>query len=305
MFIKLLSSQNQDLVEQAIWGLGNIIGDKIEYRDLVLDHGMLKPLLSFVTDDMPISFQRTIVWVLVNVVRCRDVPLSHDLVEEIVPKLCKLATQRDIATKIDALWALTFIADIGDDAIQLIIENDIVADVIWMLTSHNQKLQITAMRFLGNIATGTDDQTQVLLDNGILNNLRSALTHHNRNLRRVALWCLSNITIGTLSQAQEVFHSGLIAVIIDNLHHVDAKILKEAVLTVRNLINAGSIEQMLDIIECRCINSLFTLIMNEDSEISTAARVSLNCLFAKCGQLVEKYSQMHLIQLMSSVDESF
>lgn len=215
------------------------------------------------------------------------------MVSEIVQKLCQLATRRDAATKVDALWALTFIADFGEDYIALIIEGDIIDRIITMISSHNQKLQVAAMRLLGNIATGSDEQTQVLLDYGILNNLRFAVINHNRNLRRTALWCLSNISVGTLNQAQEVFYSGLLPVIVDNLSHIDPRVVKEAMLTVRNLISAGTIEQMLDIIDCRAINPMFNLIMSEEAETSEAARQALNTLFAKGGQLVERYSRMY------------
>ncbi|CAG9797351.1 unnamed protein product [Chironomus riparius] len=303
ILINLLSSSNFELVEQCIWALGNIIGDSHEYRDLIIQQGILVPLLSYVREGLSTSFQRTLVWVFVNLVRCRECQLSVDIVRDIVPKLCELATRRDTPTKIDALWALTFLADCGDEYIQLMVETDIVTIVMPMLTSFSQKLQVTAMRFLGNIATGTDLQTQVILDHGILNNMRFALMHQNRNLRRVALWCLSNITIGTQDQAQAVYHSGLLAIIIDNLHHDDEKIVKEAILTIRNLINAGSPEQMLEIIDCRAVNLIFNLIMSNDNEIAEASRRSLDVLFTKGGRLVQKYTELYQ-QMINSNDSS-
>jgi hypothetical protein len=43
----LISSNNEDLKEQAIWALGNIAGDSSENRDLVMDHGFLSLLLEY------------------------------------------------------------------------------------------------------------------------------------------------------------------------------------------------------------------------------------------------------------------
>jgi len=303
LLINLLSSSNIELVEQCIWALGNIIGDSKDYRDLMIEQGMLNPLLSFVREGLSTSFQRTLVWVFVNLVRCRECQLSVEIVRDIVPKLCELATRRDTPTKIDALWALTFLADCGNEYIQLMIETDIITIVMPMLTSFSQKLQVTAMRFLGNIATGTDEQTQVILDHGVLNNMRFALMHQNRNFRRVALWCLSNITIGTTAQAQAVYHSGLLAIIVDNLHHDDDKIVKEAILTVRNLINAGTPEQMLEIIDCRAVNLMFNQIMSNDPEIAEASCRALQALFVKAGRLVQTYAQMYR-QMVNTEDNS-
>jgi hypothetical protein len=45
LFVRLLSSPNVDVVEQAAWALGNIAGDSIMYRDMVLSAGAL-PILS-------------------------------------------------------------------------------------------------------------------------------------------------------------------------------------------------------------------------------------------------------------------
>jgi importin subunit alpha-1 len=46
-FIKLCSSQDAHIVEQSIWALGNIAGDNGIYRDLVLDSGIVEPLIKY------------------------------------------------------------------------------------------------------------------------------------------------------------------------------------------------------------------------------------------------------------------
>lgn len=45
IFISLLSSEFEDVQEQAVWALGNIAGDSPECRDYVLNEGILVPLL--------------------------------------------------------------------------------------------------------------------------------------------------------------------------------------------------------------------------------------------------------------------
>ena len=45
VLVKLLSSPSENVQELAVWCLGNIAGDGPECRDLVLDHGILTPLL--------------------------------------------------------------------------------------------------------------------------------------------------------------------------------------------------------------------------------------------------------------------
>lgn len=45
VFIKLLSSPEADVREQAVWALGNIAGDSPELRDYVLSQNALGPLV--------------------------------------------------------------------------------------------------------------------------------------------------------------------------------------------------------------------------------------------------------------------
>ena len=48
IFVRLLSSEIEDVQEQAVWALGNIAGDSPECRDYVLGEGILVPLLQWV-----------------------------------------------------------------------------------------------------------------------------------------------------------------------------------------------------------------------------------------------------------------
>ena len=42
--MQLLNSPHIEVVEQAIWGLGNIAGDSHKIRDLVLEEGAIRPI---------------------------------------------------------------------------------------------------------------------------------------------------------------------------------------------------------------------------------------------------------------------
>uniref|UniRef100_A0A8C4T369 Uncharacterized protein n=1 Tax=Erpetoichthys calabaricus TaxID=27687 RepID=A0A8C4T369_ERPCA len=70
LFLRLLHSPHQNVCEQAVWTLGNIIGD------------FVKPLLVFISPSIPITFLRNVKWVIVNLCRNKDPPphlLRHDL----------------------------------------------------------------------------------------------------------------------------------------------------------------------------------------------------------------------------------
>jgi hypothetical protein len=43
-FVKLLKSPHVEVVEQAIWGIGNIAGDGPRIRDIVIAAGAVEPI---------------------------------------------------------------------------------------------------------------------------------------------------------------------------------------------------------------------------------------------------------------------
>lgn len=46
LFISMLESEHEEVQEQAVWALGNIAGDSPDFRDTVINCGVLPPLLT-------------------------------------------------------------------------------------------------------------------------------------------------------------------------------------------------------------------------------------------------------------------
>lgn len=96
VFMQLLMSPHENVCEQAVWALGNIIGDGPMLRDFVIELGVVKPLLSFIKPDVPITFLRNVTWVIVNLCRSKDPPPQVKTIQEILPALNILITHTDI-----------------------------------------------------------------------------------------------------------------------------------------------------------------------------------------------------------------
>lgn len=88
--VALLKSPHIEVVEQAIWGLGNMAGDSHKVRDLVIQEGAI-PLIADILDrSIPgSSFVRNASWTLSNLCRGRPAPLFPK-VARALPSLAKV-----------------------------------------------------------------------------------------------------------------------------------------------------------------------------------------------------------------------
>ncbi|EDV25305.1 uncharacterized protein TRIADDRAFT_23692 [Trichoplax adhaerens] len=243
-FIALLSSSYTDVCEQAVWALGNIIGDGSELRDYVLSQGLLTPLLKFVSPNVSLSFLRNVTWVLVNLCRSKDPPPSLEIVLQILGALVALIHHNDLDILIDCVWALSYLTDGSKQQVQAVINTSIVPTLIGFMGAKEIKLQTAALRAVGNIVTGTDYHTQIVLDNGALNHFQNLLTHSKEKVKKEAMWFLSNVTAGIPKQIHMVIEAGLVPLIINCLANADFQTRKEAAWAVSNLAVNGEAEHI-------------------------------------------------------------
>ena len=80
--------------------IGNIIGDGPVPRDYVIKLGVVKPLLTFIKPDIPITFLRNVTWVIVNLCRNKDPPPPVQTINEILPALNMLIHHNDVNVSI-------------------------------------------------------------------------------------------------------------------------------------------------------------------------------------------------------------
>ena len=86
-FILLLDSQHVEVVEQVIWGLGNIAGDSTMTRDCVLNTEALNKIAALILQAPPgTSFVKNASWALSNLCRGRPQP-DYNLVRRAIPTL--------------------------------------------------------------------------------------------------------------------------------------------------------------------------------------------------------------------------
>ncbi|XP_028401345.1 importin subunit alpha-3-like [Dendronephthya gigantea] len=291
-FMKLLYSPHQNVCEQAVWALGNIIGDGPQLRDFVIQHGVVAPLLQFVNPSVPLTFLRNVTWVIVNLCRNKNPAPPMKTIQEVLPALALLIRHTDLDILVDTVWALSYLTDGGNEQIQVVIESGVVPFLVPLLSHSEIKLQTAALRAVGNIVTGTDEQTQVVLSCGALQHFSALLTHSKEKIKKEAVWFLSNITAGNRIQVQEVIDANLIPLIIEALETGEFQTQKEAAWAVSNLTISGSPEQVSVLIQANAIPSFCKLLEVKDPQVVQVVLDGLHNMLKMAGDESDEIARM-------------
>ncbi|KAJ0033151.1 hypothetical protein NQD34_000258 [Periophthalmus magnuspinnatus] len=271
-FINLVSSPHPHISEQAIWALGNIAGcDGPNFRDLVIKHKGLQPLLILVTTNdlsvYPTAYLRNLTWTLSNLCRNKDPAPPLEAVVQLLPGLLHLLHSTDKEVLADTCWAVSYLTDGSNERIELVVRAGLVPHLVRLLACGENTIVTPALRSLGNIVTGTDEQTQSVLNAGALALFPQLLRHPRHNIQKEAAWTVSNITAGKHSQIQEVIDAGLIPILVEILRHGEYKTQKEAVWAITNFTSGGTVEQVGYLVNCHVLPSLVRLLSTKESKI--------------------------------------
>lgn len=101
--MQLLSSADRGVQEQAVWALGNIVGDGAECRDIVIREGVIHPLVSLIQPNMPVSenteIYLQILYMQTKQCMCIEIlRIDYHVIFEGVTKSFKLQYAKKLAT---------------------------------------------------------------------------------------------------------------------------------------------------------------------------------------------------------------
>jgi len=273
VFIKLLSSEFEDVQEQAVWALGNIAGDSPVCRDYVLSEKILNPLIVLLSKSNRLTMTRNAVWALSNLCRGKNPPPDFALVSPCLPIFSRLLYHNDPDVLSDACWALSYLSDGPNEKIQAVIDQGVCPRLVELLAYQQHCVVGAALRAVGNIVTGDDTQTQVILSHNALSYLYQLLASAKETIRKEACWTISNITAGNRTQIQMVVDAKIFPLLIELLQSAEFKTRKEAAWAITNATSGGSQAHIRYLVEQNCLPCLCELLTCSDVKI---VQVALN-----------------------------
>ena len=268
-FIQLLVSTSEDIREQAVWALGNIAGDSSRCRDLVLNFGIVGPIMAQINEKSRPSMLRTVAWALSNLCRGKPPP-NFEVVKPLILGFAQLIFSQDDECVADVCWALSYVSNNTTENIQAILDAGIAVQLIDLLVHPDPSIQTPALRTVGNIMTGDDNQTQAMIDAGVLPRFHDMLEQHNKTgIRKDACWTMSNITAGNKDQVHAVLAAGLLPSLVDALADVDFGVKTEAAWAISNATKGRVPKHIKYIVDTGIMKSLCDLLDVQDATLLT------------------------------------
>jgi importin subunit alpha-6/7 len=303
LFVGLLGSPNDDVREQAVWALGNIAGDSPKWRDFVLSHQVMAPLLKCMHTARRLTMLRNSTWTLSNLCRGKPAP-KFELVRSCLKTVARLVYSTDDEVLTDTCWALSYLSEGSNKKIQAVIEAGVCKRVIELLSHPSHAVQTPALRTIGNIVTGDDFQTQVIIDSGAIPCLIVLLRSARKTIQKEACWTLSNITAGNRPQIQRVIDDGAVTPLIYLMRHAEFDIKKEACWAIANAISGGSNGQIHSLVEKGIIKPLADLLGLDDVRIESVALEAIETILNAGKQLAERegYPRNKYCDLLEAAD---
>jgi importin subunit alpha-6/7 len=258
VFAELLMLPQENIREQAVWALGNIAGDCVDFRNAVIECGTILPICDCIDKWEKISMVRTGAWALSNLCRGKPAPLFN-FTRPALPTLAHLLYLTDEEVLTDCIWALSNISQGNEERRQAIIDHGVCRRLVNLTMHQNPSIRLASLRTIGNIVSGSNMQAQVILNVGVLPCLYTLLQHPTcARTRRETCWIISNIMAGDQTQIQKIIEANFLPILLSAIRKDDFEIRKEACFAVCNAVIQGNPAQIGFVLIC--FLSLFLII---------------------------------------------
>lgn len=271
---KVLSNPTPDLANEAIWCIGNTIGDSEDLRNRCMWSGMFGKIIENLSSELKYLEKNTEhienqIRVVGNFFRFDNNPgfsSSKKVIEMMGYVVHNISHQKTLE---EALWCLVFISselnEGWEDMDKVFIESNIINrnTIKWLQL---ERLAGPMLRLCGNFATGSDEITQVLLDAGFLDYV-PLLLRNDKNYKDV-FWIASNMAAGTYEQTAKIMDSGTVLRAITLMPRVMRKVKRECLYLIKNILSKKAGEWTDYIVRNGGIEIVCDLISMNNAEIT-------------------------------------
>jgi importin subunit alpha-1 len=235
--VKILQNPEADerVQHQAVWCIGNIAADCLEYRRALADLGAIQALVTFLTrvhafdrlaqDQLDKAKIRTGAWALYNLTRgCTE--QDWPKVKPAIPVAAKLIFSNDQEVLVNGCWTIANLTDKNPAHVVAVIEELTLKRLVRLLTYRNPKVVIPVIKAVGYYVLVGEETTQRVIDAGALKKLRvlvnvkpedrasdsgNSVVDPAMDTRKLALWLLAHIAASSAKHVEAMFEAEVIS----------------------------------------------------------------------------------------------
>ncbi|XP_071749978.1 uncharacterized protein, partial [Lepeophtheirus salmonis] len=129
LLVDMLTEADVEIVDQAIWALGNISGDGEKTRDMIIYSKGVESIIyignKLIGNSEHIKILRNLTWLLSNLNRGKCPPPPIESVEKSAKFLNSLLKIDDLEILSDGFWAASYISDSGKEGSVFILDSEV------------------------------------------------------------------------------------------------------------------------------------------------------------------------------------
>ena len=260
LLIQCTLHHDTKVATQSLWAIGNVCGDDVKYRDVVVGLNFIEMLVNKVNSGCSAVRELNVaVWVMHTI--CKESPMppgAHQFIPILVNVLLKQPDEEILINAAHTLMALT-----GDPRCAAVaFELGVVPRLINLSYEAYTNLRRTVLRILGNLVQTSDQNiTDQVINEGLLPTLHFVIQDQKHGVQREVLWILSNIAAGSKQNIQSLLQNALIPPIVQVLERGDNGCKKEAMWVISNILsNDCFVEEVLFLVDHGVLEPLCSII---------------------------------------------
>jgi len=194
--INLLKSPKNEILELALWALGNIAGDGPKLRDIIIEASAIEPIVQILEITAQADIIKMGVWALANL--CKDkLSIPFELIERVIAIFCSVIQKCiDPEVLVDAVWAVNILSH-ENIQIQRIIESGVLNALVILLDNQRLSTLVPVISIFGSIAASEEIYADTLLQlPNLIPKLFKLTVHPKIIVKKKVCWTLSNFLAG-------------------------------------------------------------------------------------------------------------
>ena len=274
------SDQNSfDLHDLIVWAVGNIAGESVCYRNIVLDSPICGKIIKYseVLPSSLVSKFKNLTWTMNNLLKGNPRPWGEKVVAINQYLLKALLITDNEECLVSICWGLSYASEGYSDFegyTQAVLER-----ILSLYKHPNITVVVPSIRVLGNFISNCNQSWEMLSPLGLVDTILLMMKSEKLSIRRETIWIASNLCAETRDAVTAMINANIFTVAYNMIEHESEAVITEIIWMVVNTANCCSKPQAEEIYRIGWIQKLLKLFRSVQKNIKCLILEGLTSLF--------------------------